>query len=67
MELPEDKVNKIMHCIEFHEEYSFSTEGKTVQDIETLIVQDADNLDAIGAIGVARAFAYGGANNEPML
>ncbi|MEI8091027.1 MAG: HD domain-containing protein [bacterium] len=43
---PEQK-EKILHCIEFHEEYDFSERGKTVQDLETLIVQDADNLDAI--------------------
>jgi len=58
MGLPEKKIKHIQDCIVSHR---YKTENKP-KTIEAEILFDADKLDAIGAIGVARAFVWVGNN-----
>ena len=51
---------KIEHICKIIEKQSFSASSGILETIEAQIVQDADRLEALGAIGIARCFAYGG-------
>lgn len=55
----------ILHIIN-HMSYSHAKAHHTVLSKEGQIVRDADRLDALGAIGIARTFQFAGAYDEPM-
>ena len=59
---PGDRLDGVAHAIEAH---SFSA-GIAPRSIEAKIVQDADRLDALGAVGLARMFYIAGRMGRPL-
>lgn len=55
--------NQVKHVLNIIQNISYSS-GKVPETLEGKIVQDADRLEAIGAIAIARTFAYGGKLNR---
>ncbi|NMM62844.1 HD domain-containing protein [Clostridium sp. P21] len=59
LKVQEDVINKVAKIIRTMS-FKGGTTNSNQESIEGKVVQDADRLDAIGAVGIARTFAYGG-------
>lgn len=57
---PQDQIDQICYCIRAH---SYS-KRLVPASLEGRILQDADRIDALGAIGIARTFSVGGSENR---
>jgi uncharacterized protein len=59
-------IEQVMYIIK-NMSFSSSINNENIKrSVELNIVQDADRLDAIGAIGIARTFSYGGSKGNPI-
>ena len=61
---PEEQAEII--AIVNHQSYAANLESKYPLTLAGQVVQDADRLDALGAIGIARTFYYGGSQGNPL-
>lgn len=57
---PEAKIPDVCHCVAVHDEYDFRGDPDRTESLEARVLRDADNLDATGAVGIARNFAFTG-------
>jgi uncharacterized protein len=62
LDYSKDQINQITHCIRSHR----FRESESPETVEAKILFDADKLDVLGPVGIARSFMISGAFNQSM-
>ncbi|WP_458187761.1 HD domain-containing protein [Haladaptatus sp. NG-WS-4] len=61
-DVSDSEIEAVQHCIRAHR-FSNDVEPET---LEAKLLSDADNLDALGAVGIARNFCFSGEHDQPL-
>lgn len=63
---PDHKVSNVVEAIRLHDDYHNGVNAETTDHAEVLIIQDADKIDTMGAVGIVRLAYYFGEKGYPI-
>lgn len=63
---PKAKINDVIEAIRLHDNFVWDKNGEKTNHVESKIIQDADRIDALGAIGITRIIYYQGEHSYPI-
>lgn len=64
---PVSKLDDVLEAIRLHDNYAWGHDGEATNHIEIKILQDADRLESMGAIGISRIAYYYGERGYPIV
>jgi len=67
VDFPASKLDDVIEAIRLHDNFAWGHDGEKTDHIETKILQDADRIEALGAIGTARIAYYYGERGLPII
>jgi uncharacterized protein len=66
IDFPKEKISEVVEAIRLHDNLHWDINGEKTCHTETMIIQDADRIEALGAIGIARLVYFYGEHGYPI-